>query len=138
MDSPRWQNNLTGWFRGLLLSNVYALVWILFLTANLHAPASQALHLISFAIVLSGTLEIPTGWFADRWGRKLSLVLGSVACVLGVLMIATSAGLNIWLILGVAIEYTGAALCGGADSALGADTCAEIYKAESGESLSYI
>jgi MFS family permease len=121
-------SNLTKlvWFRGLLFSNIFSLIWILFLTRTLHMQKSEALVLISFGILVSGALEVPTGWFADRYGHKLSLLLGAGICVGGVVVLATAVRPGPYLVFGVAAENAGAALCGGADSAMAADTCAEL------------
>ena len=75
----------------------------------------------SVAIVV---LEIPSGYFADIWGRKRTLIIGSVLGVLGFAIYSFTAGfwgfLIAELILGV-----GQSFISGSDSALLYDTLKE-------------
>lgn len=72
----------------------------------------QAIYL--FAMFL---LEIPTGVVADKFGRKISLVLGSLVIGIAVLIYGSYASFGIF-ILGEILFATGSALISGADSAL--------------------
>jgi MFS family permease len=66
-------------------------------------------------------LEVPSGYFADRYGCKTSLVLGAVLSVLGFVVYAASTGFYAMLaaecVLGI-----GASFISGADSALAYDS----------------
>ena len=62
------------------------------------------------------TLEIPTGVVADRWGRKPSMVLGSMVSIVAVIVYGIAP--NIWLfILGEFLLAVSVALISGADEA---------------------
>lgn len=75
----------------------------------------------SFAVVL---MEIPSGYFGDIWGRKVSLVIGSVMGAVGFGLYSVSSGfwgfLACEMILGV-----GQSFISGSDSALLYDTLEE-------------
>ncbi|VVS94721.1 mfs transporter superfamily [Desulfoluna spongiiphila] len=75
----------------------------------------------SFAVVL---MEIPSGYFGDIWGRKVSLVIGSIMGAVGFGLYSVSAGfwgfLACEMILGV-----GQSFISGSDSALLYDTLEE-------------
>lgn len=82
--------------------------------------------LFSVAVVL---LEVPTGYFADVHGRKLSLLYGAVACAGG--MIAYSFGFNFFqFLLGELLLAVGVAFVSGANSALVYDTLVDLKREE--------
>ena len=103
---------------------------IVFLFYKENGLATQDLFFLkaaySFAIVV---LEIPSGYFGDVWGRKASLILGSILGFIGFSLYAVSSGF--WsffaceLILGV-----GQSFISGSDSALLYDTLKEMNKGD--------
>lgn len=74
-------------------------------------------------------LEVPSGYFSDVYGRKISLVIGTICLTLGFSMYSVSS--EFWgflvgeLILAVAISFIS-----GADTSMTFDTLAELGKAE--------
>ncbi|MEI6575934.1 MAG: MFS transporter [Bacteroidota bacterium] len=76
----------------------------------------QAIYSISTVI-----LEIPSGYFADAYGRKLSIVLGAVLGFLGNLMYCFSFGFEGFMIAEI-IMGIGVSFISGSDSALLYDT----------------
>lgn len=75
---------------------------------------------VGFAITIL-VLEIPTGYIADRWGRKSSIVAGCCCGFLGYLVYAM--GTNFWdFLVAEMIVGAGASLLSGAIEALTYDT----------------
>ena len=72
-------------------------------------------------------LEVPTGAIADYFGRKISLILGSIVIALGVLVYGNTPRFEMFL-LGEFILATGFALISGADQALLFDSLKEDKK----------
>ena len=74
-------------------------------------------------------LEIPSGWMADVWGRKKTLLLGSILGTLGVLIYSISHGFWAFalaeIILGIGFSFVS-----GADSAMLYDSLRAASKPE--------
>lgn len=72
----------------------------------------------SCAIII---LDVPTGWFADRFGRRKSLMGGAISYAIGMLMISVSS--TFWHIgLAYMIVALGVSLMNGANAAMLYDT----------------
>lgn len=72
-------------------------------------------------------MEIPSGYLADIFGRKNTLILGSIFCFLGFLIISLS--FNFWYFFsGEIILGIGSSFISGADSAILYDSLAESKK----------
>ena len=80
----------------------------------------------SFSVAL---FEIPSGFFADIYGRRLSLVYGSVLTFIGYLIFSFYSGFNEFFIAEIFLGI-GGSLISGADSALIYDTLLELKKDE--------
>ena len=86
---------------------------------------SQIMILQSLYSVTAVLLEVPTGYFADVFGRKKTLVLGALFWSLG--MIAYSLGYNFYQFLIAELLFAlGSSLKSGADSAFVYDTLVEL------------
>lgn len=74
---------------------------------------------VIFAVITIANLlaEIPSGIFADRYGRKKSVIVGIVAIFLGVLIMAAAPS-AIWLFAGALVSNVGQAFVSGAMEAL--------------------
>ena len=70
-------------------------------------------------------LEIPTGWFADRFGHRASLILGSIVQVAAMLCCWLGAGIP-ELVAASILVAVGDAFRSGADEALLFRTCAAL------------
>ncbi|NND65418.1 MAG: MFS transporter [Gammaproteobacteria bacterium] len=73
--------------------------------------------------------EIPTGMFADRYGRRLSILIGAVLSVVGVSLYVVSYGF-FELALSVAVLGVSISFISGADSAMAYDSLLTIGKSE--------
>lgn len=62
-------------------------------------------------------LEIPTGYFSDKWGRKKTLLIGSICAAVGALIYALGSSFESFLLAEIVIGV-GAAFFSGTDSAL--------------------
>src|ERR1700736_2783321 len=71
------------------------------------------------------TLEVPTGWFADRFGHRTSLILGSMVQVLGMLFCWLGQGIS-GLLTASLLVALGDAFRSGADQALLYRTCVAL------------
>lgn len=80
------------------------------------AAASVALILAAGDLALTA-LEVPTGWLADRWGHRASLLAGSVLQVAGMLICWLGSGIPDLLAASVVVA-AGDAFRSGADQAL--------------------
>jgi MFS family permease len=85
------------------------------------SPAVVATILVAGDLALIG-LEIPAGWFADRFGHRASLIIGSLVQVLGMLACWLGQGVA-ELVLAAVLVALGDAFRSGADEALLYRTC---------------
>jgi MFS family permease len=84
----------------------------------------QSLYAITIVL-----LQVPTGFFADKFGRKYSLALGAIFLLGGAL--TYSLGYNFWqFIIAETIWAFGGAFISGADTALIYDTLKQTKKEE--------
>jgi len=72
-------------------------------------------------------LEIPSGYIADVWGRKKSLILGSILGCLGFVVYSFSSGFNSFLIAEL-ILGVGSSFISGSDSAMLYDSLLRMNK----------
>lgn len=81
---------------------------------------------IAFAIVtvLNLIAEIPSGYFADKYGRKLSVIVGVTLIFLGVVAMALTPN-AVWLFIGAGLANIGQAFISGALEALVYDSMLE-------------
>ena len=113
-----------------MLHGVY-LVWLV--QARGFAPALVA-TMLAAGDVCAFALEVPTGWLADRLGHRISLIVGSVLQVLGMLAFwqaATPAGLLTASLLVAAAD----AFRSGADQALLYHSCAALGREHEFQSI---
>jgi hypothetical protein len=129
MSTPRLNRDLRLLVaaKALMSTNLQVPFFALFLIRALHMSVPTALQVYACLGLLGGTLEIPTGWLADKVGYKTSMTAGSIFCVLGLSMYATSTHLGLWFISGAGVSYIGWSMVNGADSALAADICNADY-----------
>jgi MFS family permease len=90
---------------------------------------TQIFTLQSVFALLVVLLEVPSGYFADRYGRKLSIVLGSVFASIGLAFYSFSTGFSSLLIAEM-ILGVGYSFVSGADTALAYDSFLALGKKE--------
>lgn len=78
---------------------------------------AEVSFVISIWLLMHSIGQIPSGIFADRYGYKNSLIIGSVIFFGGTLLFATGQSF-IWLLIGYALNGFGSAMKQGADYAL--------------------
>ncbi|MCP5104391.1 MAG: MFS transporter [bacterium] len=110
-----------------LLFNMYFISAVLvpFYTEWGHIKFSQILFLNAWFMFWNFLLEIPTGTVADFLGRKISVMLGCIAAVIGIIVYTSHPSFYVFLAAEViyAVSYT---LLSGADEALVYDSLKEI------------
>ena len=80
----------------------------------------QAVYSLTIAI-----LEIPSGFFADSYGRKNSILISTFFSFIGYIILSTYSGFNQYLIAEILLGV-GGSLISGADSAIIYDTLIEL------------
>jgi MFS family permease len=101
-------------------------IFILFYQEN-GLNLSQIGFLATVISIIGLILEVPSGVFADLYGRKLSIALGALIILSGYLLRAMSFSF-INFIIAIAILSVGKSLISGADSAFLYDSLKEIKK----------
>lgn len=112
LSASRW----LPWFNALFIFRLY---WVFAIMYFSQVTGSFVLAGSLFALIqLSQAIfEVPTGIFSDLVGRKKSLVLGSVASLLSVLLYASGHSYA-WLALGAVLDGCWRALFSGNNDAL--------------------
>lgn len=107
---------LLTWFNFFTDFKLYAPIAIIYFSQVTHSYALGA-GVISLAYITSALFDIPTGIFADRIGRKKTMILGAVTAVLFVTFYAI--GGNFWfLAIGAFFEGLSRAFYSGNNNAL--------------------
>ncbi len=78
--------------------------------------------------------EIPSGYFADRYGRKKSIVIGAILATLGIWIYAFSSDFYSFLVAEI-IMGVGSSFISGADTALIYDTLLTLKKTDQFKSI---
>ncbi len=96
-------------------------IWVVYLTQERGITLGEVLlfQAIYSAVIIAG--EVPTGMMADRWGRRLSVILGSMVAVGAMLTFGLGTTIPI-LLLSYAMFSVADAFFSGADSAILFDT----------------
>src|SRR3989338_7909663 len=98
-------------------------IFVLFMLSN-NLSMTQVMVLEALFIIVVLLLEIPSGAFADLFGRKLSLALSMVAASISFIIFGLGTSFWTFLLAQVIIAF-GWALTSGADSALLYDSLKE-------------
>jgi len=101
-----------------LMHGLYLLWWV---QEKQISPAIVATALAAGDLALMG-LELPTGWFADRFGHRRSLIVGSLVQVMGMLACWLGEGVS-GLVAASVLVALGDGFRSGADQALLYRTC---------------
>ena len=103
------------------MQGLYLLWWV----QEKHVPVAVLATTLAAGDLVLVALEVPTGWFADRCGHCLSLIVGSVLQVVGMSFCWLGQGVPGLLAASVTVEF-GDAFRSGADQALLYRSCAAI------------
>ena len=80
--------------------------------------------LASVRYILMSLMELPTGVFADLWGRRISCTIGAFLDAFGLILIVLMPS-SLWIIIGTLIRAVGESAMSGANTALIYDTLKE-------------
>jgi hypothetical protein len=103
------------------MQGLYLLWWV---QERQLSPAAVAGILAAGDLAITA-IEIPTGWFADRFGSRISLIVGSAVQVAGMLCCWLGLGVRSLLVATVLVAV-GDAFRSGADQALLFRSCAAL------------
>ena len=106
---------LIPWFQFLNSLLFWQAVWFLYFQSNL--SGAEAIILYSVYDISVTVLEVPSGYFSDRIGRRFTLLLSTLCALLGCLVLASS-GSFVLFALGQALLGAGSAFKSGTDSSL--------------------
>ncbi len=109
--------------------NIYGLYLISFLNGLLLWYAIEQLFIedlgggvlekglsVGMYVAVFSLVNIPIGAFADKYGRKLSLVLGLVAFLIGLYLMAISSGIYFYIFMNIPIAFSVAFFDGATES----------------------
>ena len=105
------------------MDGLYLLWWV---QEKQMSPALVAATMAAGDLLLMG-LEVPTGWFADKFGNRRSLILGSLIQVAAMICCWLADGMS-GLVLACLLVSVGDAFRSGADQALLYRTCVELNR----------
>jgi hypothetical protein len=103
------------------MHGLYLLWWV----REKHVPAPIVAALLAAGDLAIAILEIPTGWLADRYGHRVSVIVGSLAQVGGMVMCWLGDGVP-GLLSAVLLVAVGDAFRSGADQALLYRSCVAL------------
>jgi MFS family permease len=115
---------LLAFFNFLLDFRLYAPVAIIYFERITHSY-TLAMSVLAAAMLASAILEVPTGIFSDRIGRRYTLIAGAVASLASVICYALG-GTYAMLIAGAIAEGLARSLFSGNNDALLYDTLTEL------------
>lgn len=106
---------LMPWFQFFNSLLFWQAVWFLYFQAEL--SGAEAIILYSVYDISTTVLELPSGYFSDRIGRRATLMLSALCYLLGCLALAIGGSFGVFA-LGQALIGAGAAFKSGTDTSL--------------------
>lgn len=104
-------------FQALTNLSLWMPIWIVFLQVERHLTLTQLTTMTGISWFMMAMAEVPTGAVADAYGRKFSVMVGTVMVGLGTILFGILP--SYWGIMGAFFVWsTGLALNSGADMAL--------------------
>lgn len=124
---PDIRSNLikSKWHAILRNSMGFGVPVIVLLWQSNHLSLFEVTILQSVFSILMVILEIPSGYFADLYGRKNALIIGSILMTIGTILLAVGFNFFTFLLAEIFVA-SGIAMMSGADSALVYDTLLEL------------
>ncbi len=114
------------WFNFLSDFKLYAPIAVIYFT-KVTGSYALGMSIFSIAMISSAILEIPTGIFSDYIGRKKTIILGSIASIVCVVLYAV--GGSYWmLVFGALFEGLSRSFYSGNNDALLHDTLSDMGK----------
>jgi MFS family permease len=103
------------------MHGLYLLWWV----EERHLPPGAVAGILAAGDLALTAIEVPTGWFADRFGSRVSLMVGSAVQVAGMLCCWLASGVP-GLLGATVLVALGDGFRSGADQALLYRTCVEL------------
>ena len=116
-------------FRLLREFQLWIPIWIVYLTIERGFSLAQVGAAEGLFLILLTILEVPTGAVADRWGRRLSLALGSAMLGVAIFVFALVDSYTV-LLISFSLWAVAETLMSGADQALLYDTLKVLGREE--------
>src|SRR5690349_11123177 len=107
------------------MHGLYVLYWV----REQHVPAALVAAALVAGDVALTLLEVPTGWLADRFGHRASLIAGSILQVAGMVLWWLGPGVPGLFAASLCVAL-GDAFRSGADQALLYRSCAAVGRAD--------
>ena len=116
---PRFRANVAKIhvFQALTNLMLFLPVWIVFMQVEQGLSLTQVTVMLGISWLVTALAEVPTGVVADRFGRKTSLVAGTVLVAVGSALVALLHGYGV-ILVSYLVWSVGLALQSGADMAL--------------------
>lgn len=121
--------NILFYYLTEFLNNLLFFIPIYVAFQNHYLTLTQMGLLASIRYILMFLMELPTGVFADLWGRRISCAIGATLDALGLFLIVLMPS-NLWIIIGTLIRAVGQSAMSGANTALIYDTLKENNREE--------
>ena len=115
------------WFKFFQNLLFWQAIWFLFLQSEL--SAAQAILFYAIYDVTTTVLEVPSGYFSDRWGRRKTLIASACAGFLSCALFALGEGFWVFALAQIAMGAH-IALISGTDSAVLYESLAEEGRAD--------
>lgn len=129
-DTRKLEGNLKAYTIYLLGREGYFWMPVFFLYFSAHLPIAQVLLLEAVYYIAVVLLEVPSGWASDRFGRRPTLVLSSLAMFASyVLFFHFPGDWGVWAVAQVLLA-AGLALASGTDTSLLYDSLAALGRAD--------
>ena len=120
---PHKNIRILSWFNFFSSFRLFAAILILYFQ-RITGSFALGMSIISVVFITTAILEIPTGIFSDRIGRKNTMILGALSGVLAVVFYAI--GISYWiLVVGAIFDGLGRSLFSGNNTSLLHDTLTE-------------
>ena len=129
-DARKLEGNLKAYTLYLLGREGYFWMPVFFLYFSAHLPMAEVLLLEAVYYISVVALEVPSGWASDRFGRRPTLILSSLAMLASYLLFFLFPG--VWWVWAIAqvLLAAGLALASGTDTSLLYDTLAAMGREE--------
>ena len=115
------------WFVCLRNLTFWQAIWFLYFQDSL--SAAEALVLAATLDITSSILEVPSGFLADKFGRRITLIGAAIASTLGSLVLATGDTFLVFLVAQVLLGI-GISLYSGTENALLYDSLSAAGRSE--------